>query len=197
MVAPAVVEPGDSEGPGRDGAGPVACTTGTTVAELISAEEAGSGTGGPEGTSAGAIVAALTPPTPGLVPSPSAAREAADALGALTGTGGGGPAGSIPALGGGASSPELAGLGTLSGDVGVDVASGGAALALAAEPTLPRWLRERAGPFGGMYGQVPGSLCDKRAKCDLQLLKLEPHVGHRSKVYAQEAQTVCCGNAHR
>ena len=185
------------EDPGRAGTGTAACATGTAVAELTSAEEAGSGTGGPEGTSAGAVVAVLTSPTPGLVPSPSAAREAADALGALTGTGGGGPAGSIPALGGGASSPELAGLGTLSGDVGVDVASAGAALALATEPTLPRWLRERAGPFGGMYGQVPGSLRDKKAKCDLRLLKLEPHVGHRSKMQAQEAQTVCCYNAHR
>eukprot|EP00439_Symbiodinium_sp_Y106_P044550 s4389_g5.t1 len=187
MVVPAAVEPGDMEDPGRAGAGTAADATGAAVAELTSAEEAGSGTGGPEGTSAGAVVA-----------SPSAAREAADALSALTGTGGGGPAGSIPALGGGASSPELAaGLGTLSGDVGVEVASAGAALALAPEPTLPRWLRERAGPFGGMYGQVPGSLRDKKAKWDLRLLKLEPHAGHRSEMQAPEAQTVCCDIAHR
>eukprot|EP00439_Symbiodinium_sp_Y106_P050210 s5388_g6.t1 len=158
MVAPAAVEPGDREGPGRVGTGTAADATGaaaaTAVTELSAAVEAGSGTGGPEGTSAGAVVA-----------TPSAAREAADALGALTGTGGGGPAGSIPALGGGASSPVLSGLGTLSGDVGVDGASANAAFALALAPALalPRWLRERAGPFGGMLGEVLGCLHDERA----------------------------------
>eukprot|EP00439_Symbiodinium_sp_Y106_P060095 s792_g8.t2 len=66
MVAPAAVEPGGMEDPGGAGTGTAACATGTAVAELTSAEEAGSGTGGPEGTSAGAVVAVLTSPTPGL-----------------------------------------------------------------------------------------------------------------------------------
>ena len=133
---------------------------------------AGSGGGGPDAlalaecTSTSFCSSRSAPP-------PRALTEAAGAL-KLTGTGGGGPAGGIPA---GASSPVLSGLGTLSGDVVVEgavVVGADLAFALALARLPPLLLLERAGPFRGIWLRNARHHQGKGAQHTLRPLELEP-----------------------
>ena len=141
---------------------------------------AGSGGGGP-GALAVAACTSTSFCSSRSAPPPRALTEAAGALnidvarpGPLTGTGGGGPAGGMPA---GASSPVLSGLGTLSGDVVVEgavVAGAALAFALALARLPPLLLLERAGPFGGIWLRDARHHQGKGARHTHRPLELEP-----------------------